>query len=329
MKNTKNKLSLALAASFLLSLFSSCQMEDSNEIQPESNNVQSKIPPPSLDIPLNITGADFYENIPYDEYNRTKFDIFIPTAETAQPKAIVIFVHGGGFVGGTKNIAYTNGYKNDIQYYINNNIAFATVNYRFKQDFPDLSEEQKVLSCMGDVKRCLQFIRKNASVFNLNKNKVGMYGASAGGGCSIWLGFKDDMADSNATDPVLKQSTRLQAIGHINSQASYSPSRVASIFESIGCDIPDSEITVPELDLIDFMSTDDPDIFMLLDNIPTNNTEICENYLHSPLQTKALYDKANLIGLPNVTYIPYYPIGVDPKLPENESLAEFMKRQLE
>lgn len=51
-------------------------------------------------IDLQGTEASFASDIPYDEHDKTTFDIFLPTSTT--PTGLVIFIHGGGFTGGDK-----------------------------------------------------------------------------------------------------------------------------------------------------------------------------------------------------------------------------------
>jgi hypothetical protein len=332
----KNKRKILVGAAMVCSmmLVTSCKKTNANEtnniipnteLAPE-NDLGAKLA--SIVDPTTITGATYMPDIVYNTASSaTKFDLFIPnTASATNPASLVIYVHGGGFVSGDKSDAYSNAYADDIQYYMNNNIAFATVNYRFKTDFlPGITDEgQQVLSCMNDVKRCLQFIRFNAGTYKINKLKVGMYGGSAGGASSIWLAFKNEMANSTAVDLVLRESTRIQAVGHINSQATYSPSRLATIFSPYGCTILNATTTYAPLDFISFVSIDDPEIF-----IYQPRTDIaCTNTLHHPVQAKALHDKVVLIGVPRVSYIPAFSIGVDPQIPANESLSEFMKRKL-
>ena len=47
---------------------------------------------------LNDIQSSFSENIVYGPYDKNIFDIFIPDSE--EPTSLVIFLHGGGFLGG-------------------------------------------------------------------------------------------------------------------------------------------------------------------------------------------------------------------------------------
>jgi hypothetical protein len=291
-------------------------------------------------IPLGNIGAAYAANIKYGNYNGSTFDIFMPLSGV--PTALVIFIHGGSFVAGDKTDAYYGVTADEIRYLLGNNIAFATINYPFK------AEVGGVLGCFNEIKRCLQFIRYNNAELNIDKFRVGSYGGSAGGGSSIWLGFRDEMGDPSSNDPVLRESTRLQAVGHNNSQASYDPMVMEEIFDQVGVDffsLTDvtetvfidynitnlSELTTnqevinmrKELDMLGWMTEDDPEFYVSNINeyvIPTDKN----GAVHHPLQGKTLDDQATTIGIVCNSFIPAIPAVIQ----TSETLAEFMVRKL-
>jgi hypothetical protein len=292
----------------------------------------------------------------FDE-ERTTFDIFIPKKDPEIAKPLVIYVHGGGFTDGDKDEFYTPARIQDIQTYIDSGIAFANVNYRLESDFAtDTSdappaEREDILLSMKDVKRCLQFIRKNFASFNIIKTKIAMYGSSAGGGCTIWLGCSDDMKNINDPDPVFRQSTRLFAMGHLNSQATYNPSSFYNVFPShIDCNIlnqlvgncsacyavdppktcynfPQLSESWPELDFLNFMTSDDPEMYIQnLQGISDVNDdcEICIDYVHSPFHAKALHEKANQVGISVKSNVPAFGINTT----DGDSFVQYIIKKL-
>jgi acetyl esterase/lipase len=60
---------------------------------------------------------------------------------------------------------------------------------------------------MSDVKRALQYIRYRADEFNIDKSKIILAGNSAGADISLWITFKNDLADAQNSDPVLRESS--------------------------------------------------------------------------------------------------------------------------
>ncbi len=148
----------------------------------------------------------------YGVFERNKFDIIIP--KTEGPHALVVFIHGGGFKFGDKSDLYER--KEDILYFLDHGMAVATINYRFYNDDDSLG----VGLCLQDVQRAIQYIRFNAKIYNVDKNRIGCYGISAGAGSSLFLAFHDDMAiPGNPT--LLGESTRIKCAGAIATQSTY------------------------------------------------------------------------------------------------------------
>ncbi|VAX19656.1 hypothetical protein MNBD_IGNAVI01-1235 [hydrothermal vent metagenome] len=66
------------------------------------------------DPPIDISDLDakFYKNINYGKNKNDSFDLFLPKTKNKSP--LVIFIHGGGFVGGNKEKAYKGEYPEQI-----------------------------------------------------------------------------------------------------------------------------------------------------------------------------------------------------------------------
>ena len=63
-----------------------------------------------------------------------------------------------------------------------------------------------------DMNRAVRFIRHHAKDYGIDKDRIGIYGASAGGHLSLMLGTAGDQGDPNAKDPVDRESSRVQAV---------------------------------------------------------------------------------------------------------------------
>src|SRR5437764_2334412 len=63
-----------------------------------------------------------------------------------------------------------------------------------------------------DMHRAVRFIRHNASRFKINPDRLGIYGASAGGHLSLMMGTTGKVGDPKAADPVDRTSSRVQAV---------------------------------------------------------------------------------------------------------------------
>jgi acetyl esterase/lipase len=74
------------------------------------------------------------------------------------------------------------------------------------------SPKFSIPEAVEDVRRSVRFIRSNADRFGIDPERLGVYGASAGGHLSLMLGTASDEGDPDAKDPVLRVSDRVQAV---------------------------------------------------------------------------------------------------------------------
>ena len=159
-----------------------------------------------------------YTNVKYGEHERNVFDIWL--ADSAKLTPLAIYIHGGGFRGGSKETLHLNqsniGLEFRNQQVLNElleaGISVASINYRY------LSVDTPLPASHHDAKRALQFIRSKATEWNLDKSRVGAFGGSAGAQICMWLAFSDDMAKPKDTDPIERESTRLTCVATTGGQ---------------------------------------------------------------------------------------------------------------
>ena len=91
-----------------------------------------------------------------------------------------------------------------------------------------------VKATLHDAARALQFVRSKAREWNINKERIGSYGISAGGCSSLWLAYHDDMADPKSADPVARESTRLWCAAGSGAQTTLDPKQLNKWFTHPG-----------------------------------------------------------------------------------------------
>ncbi|MEN1785939.1 MAG: T9SS type A sorting domain-containing protein [Bacteroidota bacterium] len=169
---------------------------------------------------INSPNPSYALNINYDNIapNRQVFHLFLPDTEGNFP--LVVYIHGGGFTGGSPSTVIQDPSKRaDIKYYLERGIAYASFGYRLIAS--NQADNEGVIKCLNDSKRALQFVRYYADALNIDPERIVLTGGSAGAGTSLWLGTRDDMADLSAADPVLRESTRPCAVVMGGSQSTY------------------------------------------------------------------------------------------------------------
>jgi acetyl esterase/lipase len=244
-----------------------------------------------------------FANISYGPHERNVLDLW--QAESDQPTPLLIFIHGGGFVQGDKKGIHKNP---AVRKALDAGVSFATINYRFREHAP-------LQDILRDAARAIQYIRSRAAEWNIDPARIASYGSSAGAGTSMWLAFHDDLADPAATDPVLRQSSRLVAAGSLDGQASYdlrdweaivgaSPYQreAAELLKFYDFDSTD-EAATPEADrimkdcsMIGLISQDDPPVVIAC-AIPNEEPASRGDYVHHPKHSIALAERCKANGV--------------------------------
>ncbi len=280
--------------------------------------------------PINLKGVRAtFENEKYGPHERNSFDIWL--ANSKRPTPLVIYIHGGGFVGGDKSKYYSS---EDMIRFLDAGVSVAVINYRFMNEKP-----YGILASLNDSKRCLQYIRYHSEKYNVDKNRIACSGGSAGAGTSLWLAFSEDMADLGNEDPVLQESTRILCAGAFATQSTYdifqwdkilnlplmeNPDQLNTIARVFGYYSAENRNLLQEteirsnLDFLGKMNKNSSPFFVFnkqKGGLPTNQDELN----HHPLHAKALKKKAEKVGLEAVVYAPEIEI-IDPS---GKDLVEF------
>lgn len=152
-------------------------------------------------------------NVPYGEHPRQVLDFYAPVSD--KPTPVVLYIHGGGWQNGDKRIS--------PKVYLEAGIAVVAINYRYVRHGVEAQLEPPVIAPLQDAARALQFIRSKAADWNLDKQRIGATGGSAGGCSSLWLAFHPDMAQPDSSDPIARESTRLFCAAVNGAQVSLDP----------------------------------------------------------------------------------------------------------
>jgi hypothetical protein len=157
-----------------------------------------------------------FDDVPYGQHERQVLDFY--QVKSDSPTPVVVHFHGGGWVSGSEDKVP------GLETYLKAGISVVTVRYRYSQEAQLAGIEPPVKAPMEDARRAIQFLRSKAKEWNINPKKIGATGNSAGGCTSLWLAFRDDMADPKSADPIARESTRLTCVGIRNAQTTLDPS---------------------------------------------------------------------------------------------------------
>ena len=113
-----------------------------------------------------------------------------------------------------------------VKPYLAAGISVVSINYRYSWQAQIAGVQPPVKAPLEDAARALQFVRSKAREWNIDKQRIGASGGSAGACSSIWLAMHDDMADPKSSDPISHESTRLWCAAVVGAQTSLDPQQL-------------------------------------------------------------------------------------------------------
>ena len=122
-------------------------------------------------------------NIAYDSHAETKLDILKPKTATGKRPG-VLFIHGGGWVGGAKE----NVVSNFCLPYLEKGFVVANVEYR-------LAKSALAPAAVSDVLKAAEWFQKNAEKYGVDPKKIIVSGDSAGGHLALMVGLTPRQAN--------------------------------------------------------------------------------------------------------------------------------------
>jgi acetyl esterase/lipase len=127
-----------------------------------------------------------------------KLDLAMP--KTEGPFAAVVCVHGGGWKAGKRQ-----DFEKTMEGLARRGFVGATITYR-------LTPVAKFPAQIEDCKAAVRWLRANAKKYQINSDRIGAVGFSAGGHlvCLLGTSDKDDGLEGNGGNP--EQSSRVQAV---------------------------------------------------------------------------------------------------------------------
>lgn len=161
---------------------------------------------------------------------RQTLDLFLPEKPMGEkPLPLIVFIHGGGWQKGSKEGAG----RRLVPFVGKGEYAGAAINYR-------LTDEAQWPSQIHDCKAALRWLRGNAEKYGFDKEKVAVWGTSAGGHLVAMLGVSGDVK-------------RLEGdLGEHDDESS----RVQAVIDYFG---PTDFLTMGKGDVIDHTAPDSPE----------------------------------------------------------------------
>lgn len=138
---------------------------------------------------LKLDTFQYEKSIVYKTVSGKKLDLiyFKPQNLKAGEKAPwMLFVHGGGWRGGNEYNILRSAFSGTLKQLTENGIACFTIEYRLTRN------HSTAFDSVVDCKDAARFLLKNASTYNLDPERYGAWGGSAGGHLSLMTALGKD-----------------------------------------------------------------------------------------------------------------------------------------
>jgi acetyl esterase/lipase len=162
-----------------------------------------------------------FRNIAYGTHERQVLDFW--QADATAPTPLVFTIHGGGWTGGEKERVDR---FVDVSALLQAGISVVAINYRLIRATDAEGAKPPVKVPLHDAARALQFVRSKAVEWNIDRQRIGAAGGSAGACSSLWLAYHDDLAVADSSDPVARESTRLMCAAVTGAQTTLDPQQM-------------------------------------------------------------------------------------------------------
>jgi acetyl esterase/lipase len=135
---------------------------------------------------------------PHQGTQKLLLDLYLPPTNPQKPLPIILYIHGGGWLKNSKEYC-------PAPVLVPKGYGVTCINYRY-------SSEALFPAQIKDVKKAVVWLKNNAQNYNLNPNKIGVLGDSAGGYLSALLGTSAGVQAWEDAKTSTPDSTRVQAV---------------------------------------------------------------------------------------------------------------------
>ncbi|MFT6867011.1 MAG: putative esterase [Cyclobacteriaceae bacterium] len=143
-------------------------------------------------------------------------DLFLPNIKNTDPRPVLIYVHGGGFAGGTRD------YKNHIwfcEYFAKKGWITATISYHLKMKGKSFSCDQNVqnkintiFAAAQNVNQATAFLLSNKEKYQIDLERIVIAGSSAGAEAVIHSAYWEK-TQMDILDPTFKYAGVISMAG--------------------------------------------------------------------------------------------------------------------
>jgi acetyl esterase/lipase len=216
--------------------------------------------------PPQITDAEIQRDLVYKRINGRALglDLYSPSKPSG-PLPVIIWLHGGGWSKGGKE-----GHSPAVTL-VDDGYAVASVDYRLTGVAPFPAQ-------IEDCKAAVRWLRAHASKYNLDPDRIGVWGFSAGGHLAALLGTSGGVKELEGNGDNMSYSSRVQAVCVVSgpgdllqlyrdatgpSGAEMNPKVKPALEALIGVPVEENKTKAMAASPISYVSKDDPPFLII------------------------------------------------------------------
>jgi acetyl esterase/lipase len=131
-----------------------------------------------------------------------KQKLYVAWPKGAGPNPLVVILHGGGWVSGSRT-----GFRDEARLLAGLGYTAASLDYRLASNAANVFP-----AAVEDVRCAVRYLRQNAADFKIDPTRVAAIGESAGGHLAAMLGVASDVAGLDGSCPFTGQSPAVNAV---------------------------------------------------------------------------------------------------------------------
>ena len=200
---------------------------------------------------MEVADATIHRDLVYKTVNGAALtlDLYCPE-KVSGPAPVIVWIHGGAWRRGGKR-------KCPAVALVPDGYAVASIDYRLSSTAPFPAQ-------IEDCKAAVRWLRANAAKYNLDPDRIGVWGMSAGGHLAALLGTSGGVPELEGSGDNMQYSSRVQAVcavaGPTNLPAltNVGPKRMSAIEGLLGGPLEKDKAKAIAASPIHYVSKDDP-----------------------------------------------------------------------
>lgn len=154
------------------------------------------------------TGIQYGSSLPFGGTvaSPLRLDLYAPTGDTATARPVLVWIHGGGFVSGTR----TDGQIPRLsQAMALRGYVSVSISYRLRSPAAFNADPMSAIrDAVHDARAAVRWVRANSSALRVDPTRIAVIGSSAGGVTALFSAYEDAWGQGASGNPGISSDFR-------------------------------------------------------------------------------------------------------------------------